>query len=52
MEAFKASVNLNILDLSRLEFLNQVDDTFLIGKLDRLIIALDQHAMHERVNLE
>lgn len=49
---FKESVNLKITDLSRLELLNQVDDTFLLGKLDRFIIALDQHAMHERINLE
>ncbi|TNV80779.1 hypothetical protein FGO68_gene16967 [Halteria grandinella] len=51
-EVFKQSVNLNIKDLSRLELLNQIDETFLLGRLDRMIIALDQHAMHERINLE
>ncbi len=50
MEAQK--INLKRSDVQRLEIINQVDSCFIIGKLDRLIVALDQHAMHERINLE
>ena len=48
----KESVKVNMKDLERLELINQVDQCFLLAKLDRLIVALDQHAMHERINLE
>ena len=45
-------VNLKISDILRLQVLSQIENKFIIGKLDRYIVAIDQHAIHERINLE
>lgn len=37
----RQEVQLKIRDIARVDIINQVDDCFVIGKLDRMILALD-----------
>jgi DNA mismatch repair ATPase MutL len=48
----KERVKISTADLLSLELLSQINECFLVAKLKRMILALDQHAMHERINLE
>jgi hypothetical protein len=37
----REEIQLKIRDIGRVEIINQVDDCFVIAKLDRMIVALD-----------
>ena len=46
--------------LAHLDIVNQIDNKFIIAKIvsnyctgvERILLAIDQHALHERINLE